>query len=799
MNWRGAWVSTTAYAINDTVSYQGSSYICILANTSFPPSNATYWSSVAQQGTTGATGSQGIQGIQGTTGTPGTPGATGPVGAPGLTYRGSWLAATAYAVNDVVTRSAFGQTVISSWICTIANTGSDPGQAGGSADWSYLAQAGATGAQGATGNTGPTGLTGNTGPIGATGATGPIGMNWRGAWSAATAYVVNDGVTQGGASYICTTANTNQPPPNATYWNVVAAQGSPGAIGVTGPAGPIGMNWKGPWASATAYAINDAVSQGGSSYIAIAANTNQQPPNATYWHLIAQQGAVGNPGGPGPTGPQGPVGMNWKGAWVNTTAYNINDGVSSAGSTYICVIANSGSQPPSANWNLLAQVGAQGPTGTQGTQGPTGPSGMNWKGAWNSATAYNVSDGVSSGGSSYICIVANTNSQPPNANWGLHAQAGAIGPVGPTGPPGMNWRGPWVSGTPYALNDGVSNAGASYICILANPGNAQPPNATYWNVVAAQGSQGNVGNPGPAGAGMNWKGPWSAATSYVVNDGVSQGGSSYICILGNAGNQPPNATYWNLTAQGYSDGPFVIGATAAIAQAPSGIVVPRYANHPDQIWTYGTYDDHFDGASLNAKWTQAIGAAGAINVGGSRVHLYSTNTTTATRYTTITQPVPAASNFTITLKILGSFIVPVGTASANAGVLFQVYAGTIAAPTSAVGVFPIIVANTVFGAGTNSLTLVLNAGANLVNAPVNGYTNEFPPYWQIQFTYATRSTVVSFSFDNVSWFTVVTITGAGTGSNFTATPPTNVAIGSSTAYAGTIGLASVDWFKMTVP
>jgi hypothetical protein len=80
------------------------------------------------------------------------------------------------------------------------------------------------------------------------------------------------------------------------------------------------MNWRGAWSGATAYALNDAVSSGGSTYICIAANTNQAPPNATYWSLVAQVGAVGatgptgavgaagTPGAAGPTGATGAVG-----------------------------------------------------------------------------------------------------------------------------------------------------------------------------------------------------------------------------------------------------------------------------------------------------------------------------------------------------------------------------------------------------------------------------------------------------------------------------------------------------------
>ncbi|HEY3289933.1 MAG TPA: hypothetical protein VGK87_07395, partial [Anaerolineae bacterium] len=81
MVWRGAWSSLTAYIINDGVAYQGASYICISGNTNQLPTNATYWTLIAQMGMTGATGPIGATGAQGTPG--GATGATGPVGVTG--------------------------------------------------------------------------------------------------------------------------------------------------------------------------------------------------------------------------------------------------------------------------------------------------------------------------------------------------------------------------------------------------------------------------------------------------------------------------------------------------------------------------------------------------------------------------------------------------------------------------------------------------------------------------------------------------------------------------------------------
>lgn len=56
---------------------------------------------------------------------------------------------------------------------------------------------------------------------------GRIKFKWQGAWSSSTAYVVDDVVESGGSSYVCILASTNNAPPNATYWELMADGGSP--------------------------------------------------------------------------------------------------------------------------------------------------------------------------------------------------------------------------------------------------------------------------------------------------------------------------------------------------------------------------------------------------------------------------------------------------------------------------------------------------------------------------------------------------------------------------------------------
>jgi len=150
--------------------------------------------------------------------------------------------------------------------------------------------AGPTGPQGSVGPQGPTGTTGPQGVAGTTGAAtvgpqgiqgpagpvGPVGLTWKGTWSAATAYILNDAVGYSGASYYRIIAGTTATAPNidTTNWALLASQGAVGPQGPTGATGPTGS----------------AGTQG----------------------IQGTTGATGSQGltGPaGPTGPQGPQGI----------------------------------------------------------------------------------------------------------------------------------------------------------------------------------------------------------------------------------------------------------------------------------------------------------------------------------------------------------------------------------------------------------------------------------------------------------------------------------------------------------
>jgi hypothetical protein len=77
------------------------------------------------------------------------------------------------------------------------------------------------------------------------------------------------------------------------------APGEDGAPGVPGPAGPKGLDWRGAWQPAVAYEKDQAVSTGGSSWIARRANTGVAPAEGADWTIVAAKGDRGEAGLPG--------------------------------------------------------------------------------------------------------------------------------------------------------------------------------------------------------------------------------------------------------------------------------------------------------------------------------------------------------------------------------------------------------------------------------------------------------------------------------------------------------------------
>jgi microcystin-dependent protein len=100
----------------------------------------------------------------------------------------------------------------------------------------------------------------------------------------------------------------------------VSAAGAQGAQGIQGPMGPVGpqgaigpqgtgINYRGMWSATANYAVNDAVTYGGSSYVALKTSVGVVPgTDSTTWGIFAAQGATGATGAIGSQGPAGATG-----------------------------------------------------------------------------------------------------------------------------------------------------------------------------------------------------------------------------------------------------------------------------------------------------------------------------------------------------------------------------------------------------------------------------------------------------------------------------------------------------------
>ena len=102
------------------------------------------------------------------------------------------------------------------------------------------------------------------------------------------------------------TASYNSGTYTLTLGIPTGATGSTGSTGAAGATGPAGLNWLGAYAGGTTYAVDDAVSYNGSSYVCKLASTGNLPTNTTYWDTLAEKGASGSGAGD-VTGPSSAV------------------------------------------------------------------------------------------------------------------------------------------------------------------------------------------------------------------------------------------------------------------------------------------------------------------------------------------------------------------------------------------------------------------------------------------------------------------------------------------------------------
>jgi hypothetical protein len=380
---------------------------------------------------------------------------------------------------------------------------------------------------------------------------GRIKFVWQGPWATGAAYYKDDVISYGGQTYICIQANTSaatfDADFNSGYWQLMAG----------------GTRYQGGWTPNTRYAVNDIVALSGYLYVCNTGHTSSAgdlTDNSSYWTVYSP-------------------GTKWQNTWTNgsftattsaatsssstltfsstanmyvgqsvsgtgitngstitaitsTTQITISNSVSVSSGTvvtvtgtlyhpgdlvqyladvYICTTKHvTTSSFDSTKWNVYVY-------------------GLKFENSYSSSTTYQVGDIVTYGGYAYTSIVANNANNTPSTTssyWSLMTT-------------GFNVRGTWSSATAYKTGDTVQLGGNTYVCIVDNtnqtPYISTGVNTQYWQLVVQ---------------GISAKGSWSSATQYYPGDVITYAVVTYICILPSLNNTPPDATHWQLLAQG---------------------------------------------------------------------------------------------------------------------------------------------------------------------------------------------------------------------------------------------------------
>jgi len=234
-----------------------------------------------------------------------------------------------------------------------------------------------------------------------------------------------------------------------------------------------GINFVGNWSASTQYYVGDAVAYGSTIYVSLADNINKQP---DLFPLIWSQFAVG---------------IQFEGVYSPTTTYQANDVVTYGPSTYIAKQTTNNNPPTNATfWSSFVQ-------------------GISPQSVYNNTTQYFPGNLVAYGANLYTCIATTTGNIPTNtAYWTLFVDT-------------IRTRGAWTATTLYYINDIVVVGGNTYQCLVQNTSSA----AFATDLAAGKWAIFN--------SGIRWRGPWATATSYLVNDSISNGGSNYICLVSN--------------------------------------------------------------------------------------------------------------------------------------------------------------------------------------------------------------------------------------------------------------------------
>lgn len=328
------------------------------------------------------------------------------------------------------------------------------------------------------------------------------GVLYYGLWSPLTQFKEGDLVNFGGKVYIALIGHTSGTT-DADFYSALSA--GDWALYADG------TQFKGDWIPGFNYKIGDNVRFGGRTYIAQTGHTSQSDfyANISDWALYTD-------------------GTEWRGQWVDSFEYKVNDVVRNGGGLFICNTPHTSAVNfEDAYWDVYVE-------------------GYEWEDSWNATEEYQRGDVVAWGGYTYKAERTNTNVIPTSslADWVPFLE-------------GLNYREQWDALIEYHTGDAVRFGGNVYKCTVDTAAGESPATApTSWILFLE---------------GINWRNNWLDATDYAPNDVVRYATSSYICIAGHTSEDGVNDplsdavnAYWQS---------FATGSEVATLTTPGDIII----------------------------------------------------------------------------------------------------------------------------------------------------------------------------------------------------------------------------------
>jgi len=201
--------------------------------------------------------------------------------------------------------------------------------------------------------------------------------------------------------------------------------------------------------------------------------------------------------------------FNWLGDYNIATEYERNDTIKYGGNVYVYTLdaASIGNLPTdTAFWALMLE-------------------GFNYRGDWDVADAYELSDLVTYGGKVYLALRDTTADNPATASldWSVFVE-------------GIQYEGNWDTAIAYQVGDVVKYGGVVYIAVQNSSAATPSLISSIWDVFVY---------------GLEYMGSYDDAVSYKLNDIVLYGGTSYIALQPGTGNEPAPGSYWAIFTQGF--------------------------------------------------------------------------------------------------------------------------------------------------------------------------------------------------------------------------------------------------------